>query len=398
MNENLPSHPRIFFLDNLRYLMILSVVVLHAGLAYSNLVPWWPVLDSSRNQFFDIFLLIRDTFGMPVLYFIAGYLALPTLHRRKSVGSFLKSKFKRLGIPFILSLFFIVPIMPYLGQYTRSENSAISPFEIWIQFVFGATDLKIGYLKPNDIFSHGHLWFVSLLIFFFVLFALAYQIKITFRPDKLESNEIKSPPKTKTVILTLIFVGLATGLGSIFVSRFFPNSSWVNICNILIFKPVRLPLYFGYFLFGIYVYLRDWFVQRDLPSSVIMWLTACIVLSLAFLGALDTFVKTNPPYNIQIIVTYHMLHSFLCLSFFCLLITFAFRYWNSGSRINQSFARNSFYIYLIHMPIVLILQFFFLNWNISIFVKFAIISALSILLSYTISQYLIKSRPKISIV
>ena len=157
MNENLPSPPRIPFLDNLRSLLILSVVVLHSGLAYSNLVPWWPVLDSSRSQFFDIFLLIRDVFGMPVLYFIAGYLALPTLRRRKSVGLFLRSKFKRLGIPFVLSLFFIVPIMPYLGQYTRSENSGISLFEIWIQFLFRATDLKVGYLKPSDIFSHGHL-------------------------------------------------------------------------------------------------------------------------------------------------------------------------------------------------------------------------------------------------
>jgi len=112
MIENLPSRSRIHFLDNLRCLMILSVVVLHAGLAYSNLVPWWPVLDASRSQFFDIFLLIRDTFGIPVLYFIAGYFTLPTLRRRKSAGLFLTSKFKRLGIPFVLSLFFIVPIMP----------------------------------------------------------------------------------------------------------------------------------------------------------------------------------------------------------------------------------------------------------------------------------------------
>jgi hypothetical protein len=378
--------------------MILSVVVLHAGLAYSNLVPWWPVLDVSRSQFFDIFILIWDTFGIPVLYFIAGYFTLPTLRRRKSVGLFLSSKFKRLGIPFVLSLFLIVPLMPYLGQYTRSENSAISPLEIWIQFVFKATDFKVGYLKPSDIFSHGHLWFVSLLILFFVLFALAYKIKTKLKPDQLESNEINSPPKTKAVILTLIFVGLATALGSILVLRFFSDSSWVNICNILIFQPVRLPLYFGYFLFGIYVYSRNWFVQRDLLGPIIMWLTACIVLSLAFLGAIDAFVKTNPPYNIQMVVTYYMLRSFLCLSFLCLLITFAFRHWNHTSGINQSFSRNSFYIYLIHMPIILILQLFFLNWNISIFVKFTIISALSIILSYAISQYLIKPTPKLSIV
>ena len=193
-------------------------------------------------------------------------------------------------------------------------------------------------------------------------------------------------------------MGLATAVGSILISQFFSNSSWVNLYNILIFKPVRLPLYFGYFLFGIYIYSRNWFVQGDLPSPIIMLLTACIVLSLAFLGVIDAFVKTNPPYNIQIVLTYHMLKSFLCLSFLCLLITFMFRYWNSASRINQSLARNSFYIYLVHMPLVLFLQIFFLNWNISIFVKFAIILTFSIVLSYAISQYLIEPAPKLSIV
>lgn len=396
MSENLPSHPRIPFLDSIRSLMVLSVVVVHSAIAYSNLIPWWPVLDENRSEFFDFFLMSRDIFGIPILYFVAGYFALPALRRKKSVGLFLKYKFKVLGIPFVLFLFFVIPIMIYFLQYARTGSFVISPLEIWIQFLYKAVDLKVGYARPSDLFSHIHLWFVSLLIFFFVLFALACQLKTKLKAEKRESYEIKSAPNTREFILTLLFVGIATALGSILAQQFFLETDWVNIFNILIFQPTKFPIYFGYFLFGIFAYSRNWFIQGDLPGPIIMWLTACIVLSPAFLRILDALAKAGPPSLVMVVIV-SMLRSFLCLAFLVLLIKFAFRHWNSASNFNQMFSRNSLYIYLIHMPLVLTLQFFFLNWDISIFIKFTIILAISISLSYAISQYLIRPAPKLSI-
>ena len=398
MSENIPSRPRIPFFDNLRNLIIVSVVVIHSGSSYANLVPLWPMLDESRSQFFDIFLLIWDIFGIPVLYFIAGYFVLPTLHRKKSVGLFLKSKFKHLGIPFVLFLFFVLPVVFYLIKYAGSEKFSISLLDYWIQFVLMAADFKVGYFNPNDIFDQGHLWFVSLLIFFFILFALAYQLKTKLIPGRLESNEKPSPSDSKAVIFTLLFVGFATAFGSILVSLFFPDSARVNIGNIIFFQPVKFPVYFGYFLFGVYAYSRNWFVQTELPGRILTWLAVCIVLSLAFLGTLDAFMKAGPPYNLKMTVIVYILSSFLCLSYLILLVKFSARHWNNASKINQRFARNSFYIYLVHIPFVLILQFLFLNWDISIFVKFGIVSVVSIALSYAISQYLISPAPKLSIV
>ncbi len=46
-NEN---YDHILFLDNLRYLLVLLVVVLHATFAYSKFVPWWCVKELKKKE------------------------------------------------------------------------------------------------------------------------------------------------------------------------------------------------------------------------------------------------------------------------------------------------------------------------------------------------------------
>lgn len=396
MSENLPSHPRILFLDNLRSLMVLLVVVLHAGLSYSNINLWWPVPDANKSSFFDNYHFIFNTFALQFLYFIAGYFALPTLHRKLNAGFFVKSKLKSLGIPFVICVFFIVPIMPFLWHYTRAINLSFNFWEFWVQFVAGATDLKITHVSV-EFFYHGHLWFISLLLFFFIAFALGHKIGAKIKPESPESCAKNKPPQTKTVIFTLIVVGLATAFGSILVSRVFPTYGWVNIYNVLMFDSVRLPSYLGYFIFGIFAYSKNWFTQKDLPGPIMVWLTGCIILSYAYLGPIRTLFVTHQANNIQVVVTYRILDSFLGLSIFCLLTIFAFRYWSNASRINQNLAKSSFYIYLVHMPIVLVIQLILLKLSISIFLKFIFVSILSIFVSYGMSHYIIQRSPKLSI-
>ena len=81
---------RIIFLDNLRYLLVLLVVVLHAACSYSKLTHWWCVSDSS-SPFFDDLLMVLDVFLMPILFFIAGYFAISSL-QDKGINHFLKKK------------------------------------------------------------------------------------------------------------------------------------------------------------------------------------------------------------------------------------------------------------------------------------------------------------------
>src|SRR5512144_3116961 len=84
---------RVAFLDNIRYLMIVLVVIYHSVAAYATVAPHFPYHDTTFVAA-DIIRELLDVFMMPVLFFVAGYFALASLEK-KGVGEFLKDKGKR---------------------------------------------------------------------------------------------------------------------------------------------------------------------------------------------------------------------------------------------------------------------------------------------------------------
>jgi len=164
---NTTESSRILFLDNLRYLMVLLVVVLHAAIPYSNFVPWWCVkVPNAHAVFFDVVILILDVFFMPVLFFIAGYFAISSF-QKKGFRVFLRRKFKRLGLPLLIAIPIVSPTFSYIYHFTRNGFSAHLNFGIyWVNYMKTIADLPLGIMTSIDQFSQSHLWFMSLLLFF----------------------------------------------------------------------------------------------------------------------------------------------------------------------------------------------------------------------------------------
>ena len=69
---------RIYWMDNLRTIIVLLVIVYHAGGVYEGTGMWasfWIVDDPATNDLCGILNLIVDVFVMATLFFISGYLA-----------------------------------------------------------------------------------------------------------------------------------------------------------------------------------------------------------------------------------------------------------------------------------------------------------------------------------
>ena len=171
---------RLYWLDNLRTFMIFLVVVLHAGLVYeSSGIPafFWIVDDPSTNDLYGILNLIIDIFVMPTIFFISGFFVPPSMRARKG-SSFLRAKFNRLMIPWVVSVLTLIPLYKVIFLYSRNL-----PQEHWTTYFHWS----------NGIWGQNWLWFLPVLFLFNALYVLFSRVNISPAAD--------SPKKTVGAIV-----------------------------------------------------------------------------------------------------------------------------------------------------------------------------------------------------
>jgi peptidoglycan/LPS O-acetylase OafA/YrhL len=155
---------RIHWMDNLRTIIILLVVLYHAGAVYSFLFSsFWIVADPVPSDLVAILLTIFDVVVMPTIFFISGYL-IPMSLKNKSGWAFLASRFKRLMIPWIIAVLTLMPLYKVIFLYSRGL-----PQENWTTYF---------HFSKENMTSQNWLWFLPVLFTFNVLYVLLAKAKI----------------------------------------------------------------------------------------------------------------------------------------------------------------------------------------------------------------------------
>jgi len=391
---------RISFLDNLRYLMVLLVVILHAASSYSNHAPWWSVKEANESSFFfDVVMVLLDVFPMPILFFIAGYFAIPS-YCKNGQRLFLRRKFKRLGLPLLLMIPIVSPFSGYVYHYTRHGYSSFLSFgEYWLDYMNSALDFRIKILISVDQFNHSHLWFMSLLLFFFIIFSVLARNTVRHEPASPCDKPIEIS-STKSTLAVLTGVGFFTILSTFIADSIFANPSnpnpWVSIANILQFQPGKVVSYTLYFGMGIYAFQKKWFMAGELPGRLSLWMVLSILLAFCYLVALKQLMDGA---SLEIYLVFIFVRSFLSVVSLMMFTKWAYLHWNRTSRLDALLASNSYYMYITHFLIVIILQLALSFWSDGpVLLKFVIIAVASIFLSCAIGQYALKLYPRLSVI
>jgi glucan biosynthesis protein C len=391
------STDRVIFLDNIRYLMVLLVVVLHSALGYTNNASWWTVNDEN-SIFIDYLLGVLDVFLMPTLFFIAGYFALPSL-QQKGKWLFIKGKLKRLGIPWLLGVFLLIPIINYIHLYSRGYPATL--MSLWRRFALnieGALSLHTGLITSVLEFHQHYFWFISLLLVFFIVFAFLHDSKSKLL-SSIFSSEKPKMSSMKSILLIFFLVGLLTALITIFIYGIFdetPNKDpWIIIGSLIQFQATKIVLYISCFGLGVYAFSNEWLKDGKTPGNFIFWTILSIGL-MYFQGKALLFLIHN--FSIGLAIGWVLMRTFIVFTILLALISFGIKHWNSPSKYSRQLAANSYNIYLLHMLFVIVVQLLLLKWfGIPIFIKFGIVTLSTILLSYLISQYAIRPFPKLSV-
>lgn len=162
-----PKAARVAFLDHLRYLMVVLVVVHHAVAAYAGIASHWVAQDTTFPAA-DTIRELLDVFMMPVLFFAAGYFALPSLQKKGTWG-FLRDKAKRLLVPWALAVLVVVPLATY-----DQPDQLVRPFRTYWPWYMGSfrTGLRSTQM-PQGPTTQIVYWFISLLFAFLRCLRLA---------------------------------------------------------------------------------------------------------------------------------------------------------------------------------------------------------------------------------
>ncbi len=154
---NAPS--RYHGLDSLRAVMMLLGIYLHAVVAYSN-TGGWPYKDeASLTDALNVSLGVIHSFRMPVFFVMAGFFA-ALLYLRRGARSFAENRARRVLVPFVAGWVLLFPTVAALSMYGRLWRLSDPVRQVW-KFVTSS--------RIMDFFHPMHLWFLEYLILFYAM-------------------------------------------------------------------------------------------------------------------------------------------------------------------------------------------------------------------------------------
>jgi peptidoglycan/LPS O-acetylase OafA/YrhL len=371
--EQEKPYERLYFLDNLRSFIILLVLVYHAAMAYMvNGPKWFYVIDTQNSFFFTIFVMVTDVFVMPMMFFIAGFFAIRSLTRKRQ-QAFWQDKIVRIVIPYFAGITLLAPAINYI--YFLSRFSAPPGyFDYWANIFFGLAR------------QHAHLWFLGVLTLFFLILSLAYHF---YKP----LGSVKDEP-TLSSIRAIIGFGLVTSVAFFCVKQFVNDYSWVMVKSVIMFQPTRCVLYVLYFALGVYAHRQQWFTASGYIPRIKFWVPSAIVLGSIY-----------PQYKIMfwakrefllVMIGNDLLYSFFCLTAVFALVALFHRWLNYTSKLLSKLAANSYGIYFIHQPIVMLLILAIRDYQLNVFLKYLVVSVSAIVLCYLLCEYILAKIPSFS--
>jgi len=164
--------------DYLRAFAITLVLFVHAALAYTTsafinyenpIASSNPVVNEQRWIGFDLIVAFNETFSMSLLFFVSGIFVWQSLER-KGAWKYFADRLKRLGLPFVIGVLFLIPLAYYPAQL---EVGLIAEKDT------GYGVFWLGMIR-SGFGTAGPLWFLWLLLAFNGLATLLYRIAPLF--------------------------------------------------------------------------------------------------------------------------------------------------------------------------------------------------------------------------
>jgi len=362
---------RMLYIDNIRWLMILLVIVIHANVIYGPVGQFFGYEDRENSDDVSqmVFVLISvfiQAFFMGILFLIAGYFV-PNSLARKGRRKFIWDRFKRLGIPALIFIIFLAPLIVY---------------PIHVQDEMSFAEYAARYYPDLTEWDTGPMWFAVALLLFSVVWA--------YTPSGWTFERLKGPLTRTRVALLIAIVAIGTYL----VRIPFPIGTDVWNMQLCFFTQ-----YVVLFLVGIIAYKHDWLSTLTTKDSK-FWLL--VAISSVFLllfpimiagGALD---ENLDPYNGGL--TWQAAGLALWEQVFgismsiWILVRFRERH-NTQGKLTKKISDNAFAIYVFHPPILIGIAVLLAEYELPNMLKFVILACSAFVVTLLLTEFVLRRIP-----
>ena len=364
--------PRLLYIDNIRILLICLVIATHCSITYGGPGSWY-FTDTGNGTTTPFILsvidLLNQSFFMGFFVLVSAYFVVGSF-QRKGRNLFTRDRLVRLGIPLLVWVLFINPLI-LLIILNGTGTLPMPPASL---------------LNPLTGVGLGPMWFVFFLLVATFVYLLWTRV---CRPDQSGNLKPHPFPGFASIFALGILLGMVTAVVRIFLPI---GSMWL-----FGFQLPFFPQYIAAFIIGIYAAQNNWF--DDIPSRVGKTCAIAALLLVAVQPVFVYLIRNSPSGLSQVTGGLHLQAVFFALweqMAGVMIITgllFIFSRWfSTQGSVARAMAGDSYTVYIIHPVILILLAIALAGFALPPLAKFAVVLPLAICSSFLLS-HLIRAIP-----
>jgi peptidoglycan/LPS O-acetylase OafA/YrhL len=369
------KHERLHYLDWLRVLAVLGVFVAHTADIFDTL--YWHTRQGGGGIKWDALGTLGAEWGMSLVFLLAGASTWFALSFRTE-KQFIWERFTRLLIPFIVAFILISPFQAYIMAYFIASGYSHFQGDLLQFFTYFFEHIQIGGdLRFLTIYGY-HLWFLA---FLYIISMMALPVFIYLKQER-GSRIILRLAALCNAPAGLIVLVLPIALVRIVLWAPFPGyQGWTDFYS-----------WFIFFVFGFILFANNTFqaaIRKQgkifLPVAFVCILTLLVTNIVGILSKWE-----NAPGYSAVYMCYQLLLSITLWSMTVSALYLAMRILNFSNKALRYANESVLPFYVLHEPVIVIIAFYVLVWDIPTGVKYLFVSATALLVTLALYELLIR--------
>jgi len=329
-------------------------------------VPWgWHLKNNELYEWLELPMLFVNQWRLSILFVISGMGTCFALAHR-SGWQFARERLKRLGIPLLVGVLFIVPPQVYLERLVDGSFQGT-----YLQFYL--SDAFKG-IYPSGNLSWHHLWFLPYLLIFSILLAPLF---LYFRHNPTNPFTHWCQEKIQHPFGLYLFI-LPLYLTEALLEPFFPVThalidDWFTFTNFILF------FFYGYLFIRLQASFWTAIDHTKFPALIIGIVSFCL---LCFVWEMTDTIAVHFLEALVKVVN--------CWSWIIVFLGYGAKYLNRQSAL-LSYCNTAVYpFYILHQTITIILGYFLMNQAMPFGAKFKLMSVGTFLISWVLYEFIIR--------